>query len=116
MEEANPTKVRNVSDDLKEELRQKLNLLAKKILMKQVPGENNRLVAVSFPNNVLEFGIKEIEQIVQHAHIIFSLNDVMKYVNIWQRTHALQVLDIFSSMFQDMDITPTDDMPDSDNK
>ncbi len=115
MEEANPTKVRNVSDDLKEELRQKLNLLAKKILMKQVPGENNRLVAVSFPNNVLEFGIKEIEQIVQHAHIIFSLNDVMKYVNIWQRTHALQVLDIFSSMFQDMDITPTDDMSDSDN-
>ncbi len=73
MEEANPTKVRNVSGDLKEELRQKLNLLAKKILMKQVPGENNRLVAVSFPNNVLGFGIEEKEQIVQHAHIIFSL-------------------------------------------
>ncbi len=39
----------------------------------------------------------------------------MKYGNILQRTHALQVLDIFSTMFQDMDITPTDDMSDSDN-
>lgn len=115
MGEPNPTKVRNMSDDLKEELREKLNLLVKKVLMKQVAGENNRPVAVSFPNNILEFGIKEVEQIVQHAHIIFSVDDVMKYVNIWQRTHALQVLDVFSSMFQDLDINPIDGMLDSDD-
>ena len=37
--------------------------------MKQVAGEHNRPVAVSFPG----FGIKEVEQIVQHAHIISVL-------------------------------------------
>jgi hypothetical protein len=41
--------------------------------MKQVAGENNRPIGVSFPNNILEFGIKEVEQIVQHAHIISML-------------------------------------------
>ena len=39
----------------------------------------------------------------------------MKYVNIWQRSHALQILDVFSSMFQDLDINPTDGMLDSDD-
>ena len=42
--------------------------------------------------------MKQIDDIIQHAHLIFGIEDVMKYIDIWQKKHAQLVIEIFVSL------------------
>lgn len=46
---------------------------------------------------LLEFGAVQIQQAIDNAEHIFSISDVLKHVDIWQRKHAVSVLKILAS-------------------
>ncbi|CAB3998626.1 mediator of RNA polymerase II transcription subunit 34-like [Paramuricea clavata] len=69
-------------------------LLQKKLLMKAVVSdENNTAITVCYPNVLLEFGKDHIDQILNHADTIFTVDDIMESVDIWKKTHANDVLE-----------------------
>ena len=84
-------------------------------MMKTITDQNTKVVAVSFPNKVLEFGMKQIDDIIQHAHLIFGIEDVMKYIDIWQKKHAQLVIVIFVSLFGDIANSTEDESSDDEN-
>jgi ATP-dependent DNA helicase RecQ len=59
---------------------------------------------VLFPNLHMEFGSVQITQIIDNAHKLFSVMDIMNCVEIWRSEHALEVLKILSELFKDVDI------------
>ena len=84
-------------------------------MMKTVTNQTTKVVAVSFPNNFLEFGMKQIDDIIEHANLIFCVEDVMKYIDIWQKKHAHLVIEIFDSLFGDI-VNSTEDDCSSDDE
>ena len=110
-----PQKTQPVTDEQKKELRVHLNILLKKLMMKTITDQNTKVVAVSFPNKVLEFRMKQIDDIIQHAHLIFGIEDVMKYIDIWQKKHAQLVIEIFVSLFGDIANSTEDDSSDDES-
>jgi hypothetical protein len=52
----------------------------------------------------MEFGSVQITQIIDNAHKLFSVMDIMNCVEIWRSEHALDVLKILSELFKDVDI------------
>ena len=56
------------------------------------------------PNVLLEFGKDHIDQILNHADTIFTVDDIMESVDIWKKTHANDVLEIFGKVFADIDV------------
>ncbi len=73
--------------------------------MKAVVGdENNTAITVSYPNVLLEFGKEQIDQILTCAETIFTVDDIIKKVDIWKRKHAYDVLEVFGKLFADIDI------------
>lgn len=65
--------------------------------------------AAGVPNVFLEFGWLQIIQILQTCHKLFTVEHVLKNVEIWQRHHAYAVLNLISQVFGD--ITVEHDMP-----
>ena len=96
---------RIISELQKKKLTIELNLLQKNLLMKAVVGdENNTAITVSYPNVLLEFGKEQIDQILTCAETIFTVDDIIKKVDIWKRKHAYDVLEVFGKLFADIDI------------
>ncbi len=83
-------RIRNVSDTKRQEPRAGLNMLVKSILTKNITGEKQKVIAVSLPNNLMEFDVKVIDQVIdqviENAHLIFTVEDVMPYIDVWQKT------------------------------
>ena len=77
-------------------------MLVKSILMKNITGEKQKVIAVSFPNNLMEFDVKVIDQVIENAHLIFTVEDVMTYIDVWQKRHAVSILEVFVSTFHDI--------------
>ena len=48
------------------------------------------------------FGTEQVQQVIQKANHIFSLADLNKHVDIWQKKHANSVIAIFQSIFSDV--------------
>ena len=48
------------------------------------------------------FGTQQVQQVIQKANHIFSLADLNKHVDIWQKKHANSVIAIFQSIFNDV--------------
>lgn len=96
---------RTVYEDQRKALTIELQLLQKKLVMKAVVGdENNAVIAVSYPNVILEFGQEQINQILNHVETIFTLNDLRENVDFWKKAHAIDVLQIFSGVFGDVEL------------
>ncbi len=50
---------------------------------------------------MLGFSQHQISQVLENVHRIFSIADVYKYIEIWDRRHAQKILLIINSVFQD---------------
>ena len=59
---------------------------------------------VGVQNVFLEFGWLQIIQIIQTCHKLFTVEDVLKNVEIWRKTHAFAVLDAVAQAFGDITI------------
>lgn len=104
LKENSPEKVRDVSDEQMKQLKNKLQYVMKKLVMKAVNGDDHKVTIISCPNTLLEFGILQVSQVLEHAHLIFEVSDVMKYVDIWQKKHAHMVLEAVASIFGDIHV------------
>ena len=96
---------RKVSEDQRKTLTIKLRLLQKKLVMKAVVGdENNAPITVSYPNIFLEFEQEQIDQILNHAGMMFTLGDLRENVDFWKKSHVNAVLQIFNEVFGDVEL------------
>lgn len=112
-----PEKVREVSDEQMKQLKNKLQYVMKRLVMKTVIGDNHKVTIISCPNTLLEFGVVQVSQVLEHAHLIFEASDVMKYVDIWQKKHAHMVLEAVASVFGDIHVESfTEENYDSDDE
>lgn len=93
---------RTITEDQMTLLNDKLVKYCKKLMMKCLVGNQpHKVNVISSPTVLLEFGSEHIKQIIENAESIFSLQDIYRCVDIWQSKHAIAVLDIFQSVFND---------------
>ena len=67
-------------------------------------GSTRHGITVGVPNVFLGFGCLQIIQIIQTCHKLFTVEDVLKNVEIWRKTHAVAVLDAVAQVFGDITI------------
>lgn len=59
---------------------------------------------VSCPNIILEFNDFHIQQVLQSCHSIFTLQDILEFVEVWRNHYAVGILKAIKDVFQDIDI------------
>ena len=59
-----------------------------------------------FPSTLLEFGKLQILSIIKNCHKIFSISDVMQYVEVWRKSHAFGILTAINDVFNDISDIP----------
>ena len=96
------------------ELKEKLNALKKTLFKDSIAIKERNASIIGCPTTLLEFGTVQIQQVVDNAEHIFSVSDVLKHVDIWQRKHAVSVLKIFESTFNDVESPMSDSDSDDD--
>lgn len=52
---------------------------------------------------MLGFSKHQITQVLDNLHVIFSLSDVYRFVEIWDMCHAREILKVISNVFNDVD-------------
>ena len=58
-------------------------------------------LTVGISNVFLEFGRLQIVQALQTCHRLFKLEDILEYVEIWRRHHAIPILNEIAKVFDD---------------
>ena len=67
---------------------------------------------VTCPNIVLEFNMFHINQVLDSCHCLFTINDVVKSVEIWRHKYPIDILKILMEIFGDTNIElPTEQLP-----
>lgn len=51
---------------------------------------------------MLGFSKHQITQVLDNLHVIFSLSDVYRFVEIWDMCHAREILKVISNVFNDV--------------
>ena len=67
-----------------------------KLLNTTAHGEVKALTTLQF---MLGFSKYQIEQVVENMQAIFSLSDVYKFVEIWDKRHAMKILSVVNDVF-----------------
>jgi hypothetical protein len=70
---------------------------------------------VGFPTSLMQFGKSQIQEIMENCTVLFTVSDIMEYVNVWQRKHAISVLNILHDVFGDISSDYSQTMSDSDS-
>jgi len=73
-------------------LKTELNALKKAIVREGIAasGQQNAL-KLACHTKPFEFGTHQVQQAIANADSIFSISSVMKYVDVWQRKHAVSI-------------------------
>lgn len=58
--------------------------------------------AISCPSFLLEFGNFHITQVIENANVIASFNDILKVIEIWQLSHAVEIWKFMRNIFTDL--------------
>ena len=104
---------RVISEEQTSELKQRLDDLRKTIVKDSIAlKEQNQASIFGCPTKLLEFGTDQVQQVIDNSKHIFSISNVLKYVDIWQKKHAVSILKIFQSIFNDVE----EPMNDSDSE
>lgn len=104
---------RAISNEQISELKRRLNALRKTVVSEAIALKGQHHASISScPTKLLEFGNHQVQQVIDNAEHIFSISSVLKYVDFWQRKHAVSVLKIFQSIFNDVE----EPMSDSDSE
>lgn len=93
-------KTRPVSSQNKAYLKNALKNFRKNEISEQM---NKLEQLVSCPNVLLELGDFFIAQVLENCHMIFDVQDVFRYVEVWRKEHAIAILNIISQCFGDVD-------------
>ena len=101
---------RHVSKTEKDLIRQKLLSYRASIL----PASTNEFIPVGSTNVLFEFDHYQINQILENCCYVFTMDDLLEYVELWRNTHANNVMDILAEVFDDVD--PNFDHLDSDTE
>lgn len=64
--------------------------------------------SVSFPNLSLEFTDFHINQVMSHCHKLFTVDDIVSFVEIWRTYHAYNIFQALNDVFYDIDETELD--------
>ena len=104
---------RAISKEQTSELKQRLDALRKTIVKDSIAlKEQNQASIFGCPTKLLEFGTDQVQQVIDNAELFFSISNVLQYVDIWQKKHAVSILQIFQSIFNDVE----EPMSDSDSE
>ena len=93
------TVVRTVTAQDKQNVRK--NLLE---FMQEMRGQVQVNKMVTCPNVLLEFNTFHINQVIESCQNLFTVENVLRSVEIWRHHHAGQVLKVISEVFGDVDI------------
>ena len=69
-----------------------------KLLNTTAHGEVKALTTLKF---MLGFSKYQIGQVVENMEAIYSLSDVYKFVEIWDKRHAMKILSVINDVFND---------------
>ena len=96
---------RTISQEQLLSLKTELNALKKTIVTEGIAatGQQNAL-KLACHTKPFEFGTHQVQQAIDNADSIFSISSVMKYVDVWQRRHAVSILKVFQSIFNDVEV------------
>ena len=67
--------------------------------------------SVSFPNLSFEFTDFHICQVLSHCHRLFTIEDIISFVEVWRTYHAYYILQALSDVFHEIDETELDASP-----
>ncbi len=99
------TQERTISDEQLFTLKKELNALKKSVVRESIAAtEQQTALKLACYTKPLEFGTHQVQQAIGNADSIFTISSVMKYVDVWQRKHALSILKIFHSIFNDVEL------------
>jgi len=96
-------KTRPVSSQNKDYLKNALKNFRKEKISEQT-NKLEKLHIVSCPNVPLQLGDFFIAQVLENCHKIFDVQDVFRYVEVWQKEHAIAILNIISQCFGDVEL------------
>lgn len=103
---------RLVSNNQMEQLERRLRQMHKAIVL----AEGGRAIShVTYPTTLMQFGECQIKQVLENCKKIFAVEDVLHYVEIWNKKHALSVLKIIRDVFQDVEDDIADSSSDADS-
>ena len=57
---------------------------------------------VTCPHHLLEFNSYHINQVIDNCHKLFTIGDIMSYVEIWRHEYAVAILRQISDVFKDV--------------
>ena len=78
---------RVISEEQTSELKQRLDDLRKTIVKDSIAlKEQNQVSIFGCPTKLLEFGTDQVQQVIDNAEHFFSISNVLKYVDIWQKS------------------------------
>ena len=58
--------------------------------------------AISCPNFLLEFGNFHIAQVIENANKIALFKDILKVIEIWRMSHAVEIWKLMRNIFTDL--------------
>ena len=94
---------REVNDLQKKDVEKALIKYRKSLVMGLIgKSAHGQLASLTNINTLLGFSELQIEQVVSNCEQIFSLEDVMRTVEIWDTCHAKKILDVLGSVFKDI--------------
>ena len=98
-----PAETRDVSQQKVNELKTKLAELKTNFWLSLATK-----TSVSFPNLSFEFTDFHICQVLSHCHKLFTVDDIISFVEVWRTYHAHNILQALNDVFHDIDETELD--------
>ena len=78
-------------------------MVEKDILKRNVVSTDSHDIYFVCPNTLKEFTSVHIQQIMNSADRVFTVKDALiDNVDIWRRTHAIEILSVFHDIFHDV--------------
>ena len=106
-----PTAVvkRTVTAKQHDQLKEKLILLQKQLMLpilENFSGHSGNIISPHTKAFLGTFSSFQINQILKNIDHLFTLDDIMQYVEIWRKEHAYKVLLLIREIFDDIDDVP----------
>lgn len=89
--------------DQKNMLRKCLRNYHKSLVIDLLKKSNDQVKTLTDPQFLLGFSEVQIGQVLKHCESIFSIQDVLDKVEIWELKHAQFIVQLLSQMFGDLE-------------
>ena len=101
-----PHQERNVSFEERKKLETKLGS-CRKLLLKNLTKRDasGKLKYFTHPKFTLGFSELQIQQVLDHCAMLFSMADICRFVKIWDLQHAFKIHGILQEIFGDLEDT-----------